>query len=162
MYTLLATAWTYDHQATVSTVSDPMQPGRFEITCDARVVQNVLWTTFCMKGKLCKPKPSRTFDATVNWAFESLNLYSASRLQGLNRCQSAHASRFREAMIFRTDRSIKRAFSVARDTSWSLEQTFVITDRIPEKYHPLCLSEDEYDDLRLEVRSLNHVILTID
>ena len=74
MYGLLATAWTYDHQATVSTVWDPMQPGRFEITCDARVVQDVLWTTFCMIGKFSKPKPSRTLGATVNWAFESLNL----------------------------------------------------------------------------------------
>lgn len=50
-------------------------------------------------------------------------------------------------MILRTDRSMKRAFSVARDTSWSLEQTCVVIDRIPEEHHPLYLSEDHYEDL---------------
>lgn len=58
-----------------------------------------------------------------------------------------HASRFKEAMILRTDRSIKRAFRVARDTSWSWEQTCLIIDRIPEEHHPLYLSDNEYEDL---------------
>jgi len=145
--TLLALAWSYDHQTSVNTVSAPMQPGRFEFTCDAKVVQNISWTTFGMTGKFCKPKSSTTFQATVNWAFELLVLYSLSRLDGLGRCQSAYASRYKEAMILSTDRSIKRAFRVARDASWSLEQTCLIIDRIPEVHHPLYLPDHEYEDL---------------
>jgi hypothetical protein len=145
--TLLATARSYDDHKPVNTVSAPMQPGRFEITCDAKVVQNISWTTFCMTGKFRKPEPSTTFEATVNWAFELLDLYSVSRLVGLGRCESAYASRYKEAIILPTDGSIERAFRVARDTSWSLEQTCLIIDRIPEEHHPLYLPDHEYENL---------------
>lgn len=57
--TLLATAWTHDHQATVNTVAAPMQPGRFEITYDAKAAQNVSWTTFLMTAKFCNPNRAK-------------------------------------------------------------------------------------------------------
>jgi hypothetical protein len=145
--TLLATAWVYDLQTTVNKVPAPMQPGIFEITCDAKVVQNISWTTYCMTGKLCEPEPRTTFEATVNWAFDLLSRYSGARLNNLHRCPAARASRFKEAMILRRDHSIKRAFRVARDTCWSLEQTCLIIDRISEEHHPLYLPDSEYEDL---------------
>ena len=145
--TLLTTAWNYDHQTSVNTFLTPMQPGRFEATCDAKVVQNISWTTFNMTGKFCKPEPSTTFGATVNWVFDLLTRYSESRLNDLHRCPTARASRFKGAMILRRDHSIERAFRVARDTSWSLEQICFIIDRIPEEHHPLYLTDDEYEDL---------------
>lgn len=98
--TLLATAWEYDHQTTMNTVPAPMQPGRFEITCDAKVVQNTSWTIYCVKGEFRKPEPRTTFEATVklkNWAFDLFARYSESRLRNLHRCPTARASRFKEA-----------------------------------------------------------------
>jgi hypothetical protein len=144
--TLLAIAWSHNDQKTKNTVTVPMQPGKFDITCDASVIQDVSWTAYCMTGEFSRPRPETTFEATVNWVFELLALYSASRLENLPCCPLARASRFKEAMILQRGHSIERTFRVARDTSWSLEQICYIVDRIPEEHHPLYIPGEDLED----------------
>lgn len=148
--TLLAIAWSQNDQTndqtTMNTVTVPMQPGKFDITCDASVIQDISWTTYCMTGEFSRPRPKTTFEATVNWVFELLALYSASRLRNIHHRPLARASRFKEAMILQRGHSIERTFRVARDTSWSLEQICYIVDRIPEEHHPLYIPGEDLED----------------
>jgi hypothetical protein len=134
--TLLAVAWSYSRQTTVNTAR--RQPRKFWITKNAEV-RYISWTRYRMGEKSSQPEPKTTFEATVNWVFELLALNSASRLEGLAHSGS-HPTK-EDMVLFGDD--IENAFYVARDASWSLEQTCYIIDRIPEKHHALYCPEDD-------------------
>lgn len=135
MCTLLASAWNVDKTYKNAVVKEPMQPDKFEVTCDARVLRNVSWTTCRITGRFSEPVPRTTFEATVNWVFELLNRYAKTRWNNLARGPSIGGDH-KEAMTLKDD-EIKKGFRAARDMSWSLEQTCYIIDRIPEVCHPL-------------------------
>lgn len=104
----------------------------FEITCDGRLLGNIEWEGYRMSGEFGKPCPNNTFDATVNWVFELLALYSRTRSDLI--CSGAaidDMDYIKGTTLGNSD--IMEAFRVARGTSWSLEQTCYILDRISEK-----------------------------
>ena len=130
MYILLVKAWdSWGLHESTSTV--PLQPSHFEITCDGRLFGDIEWEAYCMGGEFSKPCPKNTFEATVNWIFELLTLYSRTRNDLI--CSGAaidDVDYLKGTTLGHND--IMKAFRAARGTSWSLEQTCYIIDRISE------------------------------
>lgn len=114
---------------------EPMQPHSFQVTCDAKLVGDIRWTKYCMKGKFSELQPRTTFEATVNWIFELLAQYSETRNANIQDGGFVEEIDYVKAMTFWPHR-IEAAFRTARYKSRSLEQTCYIVDRIPEERHP--------------------------
>ncbi|KAM0703923.1 hypothetical protein Q7P35_008929 [Cladosporium inversicolor] len=129
---LLAAAW--DAKARYS---HAMQPGTFQITCDATSVQNIEWSDYRMRGNFSLPAPDNTFEATINWIFMKLFHYSESRIQAFACGQLAGDKDYAKATILCQTR-VQKEFRVARSTSWTLEQVCYIVDRIPEEHFAAC------------------------
>lgn len=129
---LLAAAW--DAKAKYS---HAMQPGTFQITCDATSVQNIEWSDYRMRGNFSLPAPDNTFEATINWIFMKLFHYSESRIQAFACGKLAGDKDYAKATILCQAR-VQKEFRVARSTSWTLEQVCYIVDRIPEEHFAAC------------------------
>jgi hypothetical protein len=99
---------------------------------DARLLGDIEWEEYCMAGEFSKPWPKNTFEATVNWVFELLAFYSRTRNDLI--CSGAAIDDM-EYIKGTTlgDSELLKAVRVARETSWSLEQTCYIVDRISER-----------------------------
>jgi hypothetical protein len=130
MCTLLAKAWDAGG-VNKSTSTVPLQPFHFKITCDARLLGDIEWEEYCMAGEFSKPWPKNTFEATVNWVFELLALYSRTRDDLICSGAAIDDMDYIKGTTLGNSELLK-AFRVARGTSWSLEQTCYIVDRISE------------------------------
>jgi hypothetical protein len=131
MYTLLAKAWEADGVVK----SEPTvlsKPSHFKITCDARIFGDIEWEEYCMSGEFSKPWPNNSFEATVNWVFDLLALYSGTRNDLIYSGAAIDDMDYLKGTTLGNS-ELKKAFRVARGTSWSLEQTCYIVDRIPER-----------------------------
>lgn len=131
IYTLLVAAWDAD-TAHKNMATVPLRPLHFEITCDAKLVGDITWTEYYATGDFSKPRPKNTFEATVGWVFELLARYSETRNDMIRSGASIDDMDYIKAATLRGEKLVK-AFRVARSTSWSLEQTCYIVDRIPEE-----------------------------
>lgn len=129
---LLAAAW--DAKARYSR---PMQPDTFQITCDATLVQDIEWSEYRMGGNFSLPAPENIFEATINWVFMNLFYHSKTRIRNFGYDKLAGDKDCAKAMVL-CQAQIRKEFRVARSTSWSLEQTCYIVDRIPEEHFVHC------------------------
>ena len=130
MCTLLVKAWDADGDSE-STSTAPSQPSNFKIICDGRLLGDIGWEKYRMGGKFSKPPPKTTSEATVNWVFESLASYASTRNDLICGGAAIDDMDYVKGMTL-GDSDIMKAFRAARGTSWSLEQTCYIVDRIPE------------------------------
>lgn len=129
---LLAAAWDAKTK-----YSHAMHPDRFQITCDATLVQNIEWSDYRMRGDFSLPAPKNIFDATINWVFMKLFYYSEKRINDFAYGKLAGDKDCAKAMVL-CQAKIRKEFRVARSMSWSLEQTCYIIDRIPEEHFVAC------------------------
>ena len=129
--TILAKAWNTDGMSK-STPTVLLQPLHFKITCDGRLFGGIEWGKYSVGGEFSKPPARNTFEATVNWIFELLALYARTRDDVICSGAAIDDMDYIKGTTL-TDSDIMKAFRVAHGTSWSLEQTCYIIDRIPEK-----------------------------
>lgn len=129
---LLAAAWNANAK-----FAHPMQPNTYQITCDATLVQNIKWSKYAMNGKFGVPSPKNTFEATINWVFCDLFMYTEDRIQSFGYALVAGDKDCAKRMVL-CQAKILKEFRVARSASWTLEQTCYIVDRIPEEFFRHC------------------------
>jgi hypothetical protein len=114
-----------------------MQPGTFQITCDARTLQNIEWSEYRMGGTFSQPPPENTFEATINWVFMELSHYTISRIGSFGYAKFANNKDCAKAMVL-CQAQIWKEFRIARSMSWTLEQVCYIVERIPEEHFVCC------------------------
>lgn len=115
--------------------SQPMQPKTFKVTCDAWLVEDIQWIPFRL-AVFSQPRPTNTFEATINWAFFVLWENTDRRILNFPTFMAICYDCRKEMVL--CQKRINTAFKLARKKKWTLEQTCYILDSITEEYFVTC------------------------